>query len=33
MNQIKAVMAELPPMVQPEGGDDLENDEGGGLKP
>jgi calcineurin-like phosphoesterase family protein len=33
LNTIKAVMSQLPPMVEPEGGDDLENDEVGGVKP
>jgi calcineurin-like phosphoesterase family protein len=33
LNQIKAVMAELPPLIDPESGDDIENDEIGGLKP
>jgi calcineurin-like phosphoesterase family protein len=33
LNQIKAVMAQLPPLIEPEGGDDLENDEVGGMKP
>jgi calcineurin-like phosphoesterase family protein len=31
LNQIKAVLATLPPLVNPEGGDDLENDSG--VKP
>jgi len=33
LNTIKAVMAQLPPLIAPEGGDDLENDDGGGMKP
>jgi hypothetical protein len=33
INEIKAYLAALPPIVDPEGGDDLENDEGGGMKP
>lgn len=33
LNTIKAVLAELLTLVEPEGGDDLKNDTGGGLKP
>jgi calcineurin-like phosphoesterase family protein len=33
LNQIKAVMKDLPPLIAPESGDDLENDEPGGVKP
>ena len=32
LNTIKAVMAQLPPMVEPEGGEDIESDIGG-VKP
>ncbi|HMJ29829.1 MAG TPA: hypothetical protein VK512_14035 [Xanthobacteraceae bacterium] len=33
LNAIKSVMAQLPPLIEPEGGDDIENDDGGGMKP
>jgi hypothetical protein len=32
ISQIKALMAELPPLVEPEGGNDFENDDEG-MKP
>jgi calcineurin-like phosphoesterase family protein len=33
INEIKAYLAALPPIVDPEAGDNIENDEGGGMKP
>jgi calcineurin-like phosphoesterase family protein len=33
LTQIKSVLAELPPIADPEAGDDVENDEVGGVKP